>query len=184
MVLAVVHASHLDPLVVSTVYSRRVGWMSRIEFYGSAASRAFLQAIGAFAVDRRAPGLSPVREAARRLAAGEVVGIFPEGEIATGSGSVCRGGEIKDGAMYLSALTGCAVVPVLVLGSHTLTRVGPWMPARRGRLWVRVGRPLSAGSQARRQPARRDESARLADGFRALFTEARDAWNLPEDVLP
>lgn len=184
VIIAVVHSSHLDPLVVSTLLRRKIAWMSRIEFYQSVVSRKFLQGIGAFAVNRQNPGLAPIRESARRLAAGDVVGIFPEGEIRNGGVSVCRGGGIKAGTMYLSALTGCPVVPVLVLGSASLSGVGPWLPALRGRIWLRVGQPVRADRGERDRAGRAAASAGLAECFRTMFREGQAEWNPPEDAFP
>ena len=183
-ILAVAHVSHTDPLVVSALTTCKISWMSRVEFYHNPIARILLDAVGAFPVDRKKPGLYPIREAMRRLERRGVVGIFPEGEIVNGPDSVCRGGPIKAGAMYLSALTGCPVVPILVLGTDKLSSPGPWLPARRGRLWLRVGMPITADASERHRTGRAAASQRLARAFQELFQSSRATWNLPDDILP
>jgi 1-acyl-sn-glycerol-3-phosphate acyltransferase len=180
VILAITHRSHLDPVVVSTLAEREIGWMARVEFYRQWHSRAFMNAIGAFPVDRVKPGVAPVREAIRRLRSSLVVGIFPEGEIQTGGARVTHGGPIKAGAVYLAALTGCPIVPVLVIGSEKLSSPWPWMPAKWGRLWVRFGEPVRVEAGARSRAGRGAAAKQLREQFQHLHREAVAEWNLPE----
>ncbi|MFM7182116.1 MAG: lysophospholipid acyltransferase family protein [Verrucomicrobiales bacterium] len=180
VILAVAHRSHLDPVVVSTLLDRDVGWMARVEFYRHRLWRAVLKAMGSFQVDRRRPGVAPVREAARRLGSGHVVGIFPEGEIQTGDDRVTHGGPIKAGAVYLAALTGCPILPVVVVGAEKLSSPWPWLPAKWGRLWVRVGEPLTIGPEARRRAGRLIANEQLREKFIQVYAQSDAEWRLPE----
>jgi 1-acyl-sn-glycerol-3-phosphate acyltransferase len=180
VILAVTHRSHLDPVVVSTLLDREVGWMARVEFYHHGVLRALMNAVGAFPVNRMRPGVAPIREAIRRLRGGLVVGIFPEGEIQTGNDRVSHGGAIKAGAVYLAALTGCPILPVVVVGSEKLSSPWPWMPAKWGRLWVRFGEPLHIGPEARQRAGRHAASERLREDFRDLYARCAADWDLPE----
>ena len=180
VILAITHRSHLDPVVVSTLVDREIGWMARVEFYRQWYSRAFMKAIGAFPVDRMKPGVAPVREATRRLRSALVVGIFPEGEIQIGDTRVTHGGPIKAGAVYLAALTGCPIVPVLVAGSEKLSSPWPWMPAKWGRLWVRFGTPMRVTEIARCRAGRGAAADQLREQFQRLHREAVAEWDLPE----
>lgn len=180
LILAVTHRSHLDPVVVSTIIEREVGWMARVEFYNHRVLRAMMNAVGAFPVDRMKPGRAPIREAMRRLQSGSVVGIFPEGEIQTDGNRVTHGGSIKAGAVYLAALTGCPIVPVVVVGTEKLSSPWPWMPAKWGRLWVRFGEPFYVGVEARGRRERQRASERLKESIRLLYVEALGEWNMPE----
>lgn len=180
VILAITHRSHLDPVVVSTLIGREVGWMARVEFYRQWYSRVFMRAIGAFPVDRARPGLAPIREAARRLRSGQAVGIFPEGEIQIGDNRVTHGGPIKTGAVYIAALTGCPIVPVLVAGTEKLSSPWPWLPAKWGRLWVRFGEPFCVGPEARHRVGRKEASDELRERFRRLQAEACAEWKMPD----
>ena len=180
VILAITHRSHLDPVVVSTLVEREIGWMARVEFYRQWLARVFMHGTGAFPVDRLRPGVSPIREAGRRLSAGLVVGIFPEGEIQVGDDRVTHGGPIKAGAVYLAALTGCPIVPVLVAGTERLSSPWPWLPAKWGRLWVRFGEPMRFGVGARRRAGRNAAADQLRESFRRLQAAATTEWDLPD----
>jgi 1-acyl-sn-glycerol-3-phosphate acyltransferase len=184
VILAVCHVSHLDPIVVSALLPRQIGWVARIEFYASWIAGTFLHWGGAFPVDRYGAALPAVREGLRRLQRGEIVGIFPEGELMEGKASVLRGGGVKRGVCLLAARSGCPVLPVIVLGTDQLRKLGPWLPARRGRLWLRVGPvmfPEGDGSARQRRGAL---AARLEAEFVRLFAEARSEWELPDSIIP
>jgi 1-acyl-sn-glycerol-3-phosphate acyltransferase len=184
VILAVCHVSHLDPVVVSTLLPRRIGWVARIEFYRSWMVRAFLHSGGAFPVNRKGAALPTVREGLRRLRRGEVVGIFPEGEIMRGRASVLRGGRLKRGACLLAARSGCPVVPVVVLGTDRLGNIGPWLPAKRGRLWLRIGPAMRPDQEGAAKISRAEFAGRLEAEFVKLFVEGQRDWGLPESIVP
>lgn len=184
MLIAVSHVSHLDPIVISAVLQRRISWVSRIEFYQQWFMSRMLYHGGAFHVNRNGSALPTVREALRRLARGEAVGIFPEGELMSGGNSVLRGAAIKHGVCLLAARSGRPVLPVIVLGTDQLGRLGPWMPAKRGRLWVHVGMPIHAGKDAHDRQGRADFAAVLVAEYVRLYAEMRAQYNLPESIAP
>jgi 1-acyl-sn-glycerol-3-phosphate acyltransferase len=95
---------------------------------------------GAFPV-RRGGGSADLLSAARLLAAGRDVVIYPEGTRSR-DGSVA---EFRQGAARLAALAGVPLVPVGITGTRTLlpaTRAGA--RARRAAVTVRVGMPVAA----------------------------------------
>lgn len=183
-VIAVSHVSHLDPVVMSVVTSRKISWVSRIEFYRYWPMRTVLYLGGALRVDRQGSAIPTIREGLRRLARGEAVGIFPEGELMRGEQSVLRGARIKQGVCTLAAWSGKPVVPVIVLGTHRLVNIGPWLPAKRGRLWVYVGAPIFAGPGARTHAGRAEFAAALEAEYVRLYAKAREAFKLDESIVP
>ncbi|RYD37563.1 MAG: 1-acyl-sn-glycerol-3-phosphate acyltransferase, partial [Verrucomicrobiaceae bacterium] len=104
--LAVSHVSHLDPVVMSVLLKNPVSWMAREEFYRCRSWAAFLDRIGAFPINRHGKALPGVREALARLRRGEMVGIFPEGEIMAGGDSAVHGGPVRRGVALLAARAG------------------------------------------------------------------------------
>jgi 1-acyl-sn-glycerol-3-phosphate acyltransferase len=182
VLIAVSHISHLDPIVISAVVKRRISWMSRIEFHQQWLMRNVLYYGGAFKVDRTGAALPAIREALRRLKRSEAVGIFPEGELLRGDHSALRGGRIKRGVCLLAARSGCPVLPVIVLGTDRLGQVGPWMPARRGRLWVAIGQPLYASAADRGRSGRQHFAERLEAEYIRLYQEMKLSHALPEMV--
>ncbi len=184
MVLAVSHVSHLDPIVVSAMLARRVSWVSRIEFFQNWISRKVLYHGGAFRVDRIGAALPTIREGLKRLGRGEIVGIFPEGEVMEGERSVLRGASVKRGVCTLAARSGCPVVPVVVIGTDRLRHVGPWLPAKRGTLWMLVGEPMQAEPGDHTKEGRRRFAARLEAEYVKLYAEIRRTFGLPETIVP
>lgn len=184
MLIAVSHVSHLDPIVISAVSRRRISWVSRTEFSRHWFMRAILYHGGAFQVNRGGPALPTIREGLRRLKRGEAVGIFPEGELMRGENSVLRGAGIKHGVCLLAARSGRPVLPVVVLGTDRLGRFGPWMPAKRGRLWVHVGNPMFAESHGHNRQGRADFATRLSAEYVRLYAEMRAKYDLPDSIVP
>ena len=125
-----------------------------------------------------------IREGLKRLGRGEAIGIFPEGEVMNGERSVLRGAAVKRGVCTLAARSGCPVVPVVVLGTDKLRKVGPWLPAKRGKLWMLVGEPLQAGEHARTKKGRAEFAAILEAEYVKLFAEMRREFSLPETIVP
>ncbi|MES2921422.1 MAG: lysophospholipid acyltransferase family protein [Verrucomicrobiota bacterium] len=184
MLIAVSHVSYLDPIVVSAVLRRRISWVSRIEYHRQWFMRNVLYHGGAFQVNRKGPALPTIREGLRRLERGEAVGIFPEGEMMTGANSVLRGAGIKHGVCLLAARSGRPVLPVIVLGTDQLNQFGPWMPAKRGRLWIHVGEPMHANTDGNSRQGRADFAERLIAEYVRLYAEMRVKFDLPESIAP
>ena len=182
--LACAHVSPLDPFCLAPLWPRRVGWMARVEFYRRGWSKRALRWLHAFPVHRQGVAVGAIRESLRRLARGEVVGIFPEGEIMAGAASVLRGGAIKRGVCLLAARSGRPVLPCIVVGADKLVAVGPWLPAWRGRLWVEVGDFIPPVTGPDRRVARAQMAAEVERAFVKLYAEARARWQLPDSIVP
>ncbi len=165
-VLACSHVSHLEPFIISTLVNRRIDWMARIEFYRYHLFAAMLREFDAFPVNRRGVPVRAIRTAIERSRAGRVVGIFPEGGVAHGSDSVLRGGPIKKGACVIAYRAALPVLPAIILGTHKLNCVRPWLPFRRARVWVNFGRLVYPRLE---EPRRRVARDLMADDLRAEF---------------
>jgi len=182
--LAVSHVSHLDPVVVSVMLRRRVSWMAREEFYRNRLWAWFLDRMGAFPVNRQGRALPGIRAALSKLRAGEMVGMFPEGEIMKGADSVLRGGPIRRGVALLAARTGVPVVPVVVSGTQRLNRPLPWLPIKSGKLWVVAGPALHAPPDANTRAGREAFAARLEQALMEVYAELRREFPQPETEVP
>ncbi|MEA3209631.1 MAG: 1-acyl-sn-glycerol-3-phosphate acyltransferase [Chthoniobacter sp.] len=182
--LACSHVSHLDPFCLSAVLPRKIGWMARIEFYRHPWSARLMRCFHAFPVNRQGVPVSAIREALGRLRAGEVVGVFPEGEIKTGPDSVLRGAAIKRGVCLLAQRSGRPVLPCIILGTEKLNALDPWLPFLRGRLWIACGKFIEPVSGPDRRAARAEMAAQLEAALRQLYTEMRAEFGLEDSVLP
>jgi len=184
-ILACTHLSHLEPFVVASVIRRRVRWMARVEFFGLWWAGRVLRMGGAFPVDRFGNSMPAVRRAVALARAGEIVGIFPEGGVANGARSVFRGAPYKHGACTAAVATRLPIVPVVVLGTHDLNRVAPWLPFRRGRVWVAFGRDVlpPAPSESRRAD-RLEMAERLQAEFVRTYQELLNRAGLADAEVP
>jgi 1-acyl-sn-glycerol-3-phosphate acyltransferase len=182
--LACSHVSHLDPFCLGALLPRKIGWMARLEFYRQPWAAQLLRAVHAFPINRQGVPVSAMREALARLRRGEVVGVFPEGEIKAGAESVLRGGPIKRGVCLLAQHSGRPVLPCLILGTEKLNALDPWLPFLRGRLWVACGDFIEPVVGPNRRAARVEMAARVEAALRELYATARREFALDDSVLP
>jgi 1-acyl-sn-glycerol-3-phosphate acyltransferase len=182
--LACSHVSHLDPLCVSVLLKRRIGWMARIEFYRRRWTAWLLEAADAFPVNRQGVPVSTIKTSLARLARGEIVGMFPEGEIKGRSDSVFFGGPIKRGVCLLAQRSGCPVIPCVILGADKLNAVEPWLPRLRGQLWIAFGEAIEPVYGPDRRAARAEMAARLEQALATLYRQLRDHHDLDDSVVP
>ena len=183
-ILACAHISHLDPFCIASVWPRKIGWMARMEFYRRAWAAALLNRLHAFPVNRQGVAVRAIREGLQRLGRGEVVGIFPEGEIKNGQESVLRGGAIKRGVCLLAARSGCPVLPCIVVGTEKLNRVRAWLPIRGQKLWIICGDFIAPISGPNRRAARKEMALEIENAFSRLYADLRDRWELDDSIVP
>jgi 1-acyl-sn-glycerol-3-phosphate acyltransferase len=182
--IAATHLSHLEPVIVSCAVPRLIRWMARIEFYKYGWSRWVLNNHGCFPVDRFGTPVSSIRRAIQLLDEGELVGIFPEGGVVHGPAAAIRGGPIKKGVCVVARRARVPIVPVVVLGADQLNRVPPWLPFRRGRLWMAFGEPLTCDYTLGRRACRDELARRLSASIVALYQELLQAGGLHDSQFP
>lgn len=171
-ILACTHLSHLEPILVSRRCRRRIDWMARIEFYRYRLIARLLDALDAFPVNRRGVPVRAIRTAIDRVRRGRIVGIFPEGGVASGTKSMMHGAAFKKGACVVAYRSGAPVVPVVMVGTDKLTRIGPWLPFRNARVWMIVGEPVYPPlDERRRRVARESMAQELRSRYRSLYAE-------------
>jgi 1-acyl-sn-glycerol-3-phosphate acyltransferase len=184
-ILACTHMSHLEPPVLSVLLRRRIDWMARIEFYGIPPLAWLLRAIDAIPVRRYGVPVQAIRAAVARAKSGRIIGVFPEGGVASGKASVCHGGPIKLGSCLIAMAAGMPIVPVVVLGVESLNHPRAWLPTRSSRVWVIFGRPLvppvsqpGRAFAAERRAQRAEMSAELQRRFIELHAELHRRYNI------
>ena len=184
-VLAATHVSHLEPAIVSCHARRTIHWIARVEFFRHRLAGAALRFVGALPLHREGVPARTIRRAIALAAAGEVVGIFPEGGVKTGGDAVFRGGPMRRGACVIAIRAGVPIVPCVVLGTERLNRVGPWLPFKRARAWVAYGHAIELPpTSMHRRAARIDMARRLQAEFVRLYRELLDRSGLADDEVP
>ncbi|MBM6403945.1 1-acyl-sn-glycerol-3-phosphate acyltransferase [Phycicoccus sp. CSK15P-2] len=176
-VLAANHQSFVDFLVVGVPAvdrGRLVRFMAKQAVFRWPVASPLMRAMRHIPVDRRS-GAAAARTAARALARGEVVGVYPEATVGHAFALKDRA-DLKDGAAFLALRTGAPLVPVAHWGLHRVSTVGPRWSLRRGR-WVGVvvGEPLSP--RPGETPA--ELTGRLHEALRSLVEELLDRYPDP-----
>jgi len=134
-IIAANHRSFLDPFVIGTMSRRPIYYVAKKEIFQHPVLAWFLNALGAFPVDRGASDVEMLKTARTILARGDMVLIFPEGT-RTRPGPL---GRPRRGVGRLALETGAPVIPVAVFGTEAVRR--GWR-IRPHRVRVRAGRPL------------------------------------------
>lgn len=140
------HRCPVDPILIfSTSPIKRQGcWVRRLEFLTASeycslgGFRGWITFVmQSIPVERDGRDTGPVKEALRRLKAGRLVGIFPEGRINTGEGLLA----FNPGVAWLALHSKVPVCPVFVCGAPRGTNiVEPFYTF--SRVCVRYGEPL------------------------------------------
>ncbi len=105
------HVSYVDAIILSLASPRPVRFLAHEGFFQRPVLGFLLKAVGCIPVsDRRSK--DAIRAAVAHLRAGEVVGIFPEGQL-TRTGSLL---ELKRGWELIVRQAGCPVLPVVMDG--------------------------------------------------------------------
>ena len=138
------HRSHADTaaLIAALPARRQPAVAAAADYWFGAGSRARICRVlcAAFPVRRSGGGSADLAAAARLLAAGHDVIVYPEG-------TRSRDGDIGDfhrGAARLAAAAGAPLVPAGISGTRTLLPPGGPPRPRRAAVTVRFGAPVGA----------------------------------------
>lgn len=161
------HTSYLDPPLVGITTRREVSFLAQAGLARSRPMRYWLAQVGVTLIDRDAPSKDALRLIADTLAAGEVVGLFPEGTRSP-DGAVA---PFRSGVEFLVRRTGASVVPIGIDGAHrAFPRRALWPRPRK--IVVRYGEPWPA-AQVLAPGGVEALRARVAELARAPLRESR-----------
>ncbi|WP_249375636.1 1-acyl-sn-glycerol-3-phosphate acyltransferase [Streptomyces sp. I05A-00742] len=170
VILAVNHSHNIDgPMLMGTA-PRPVHFLIKKEAFIGPLD-PFLRGIGQLKVDRSGADRTAVTGALDVLAAGGVLGIFPEGTRGEGDFAALR-----SGLAYFAVRSGAPVVPVAVLGStERKGRLVPGLPPLRSRVDVVFGDAFAAGdgSGRRTRTALDEATARIQRRLSAHLADAK-----------
>lgn len=146
VILAVNHSHNIDGPMVMGVAPRPTHFLIKKEAFTGPLG-PFLTGIGQLKVDRAAADRTAIGQALGVLAAGGVLGIFPEGT--RGEGDFA---SLRAGLAYFAVRSGAPIVPVAVLGSAERPgRLIKALPPLRSRVDVVFGDPFEAGDGSGRR---------------------------------
>lgn len=169
-ILAPVHRSNADSLVIAGLTRRRLRYMGKHTLWKYKPIGRIFTALGGFPVKRGAADREALRKCTEVLAGGEPLVVFPEGT--RQSGPVVQ--SLQEGAAYLAARSGVPIVPVGIGGSEDALAKGS-KKIRRVNIRVVAGAPLLPPQTEGRLP--RSAVARLSEELKSrlqdLFDEAQ-----------
>ena len=183
-VMASNHISHFDPPFLSGWFPRKIDWIAMSELFATGWSKAGFGWLDVIPVDRSGDDRHALREALRRLSAGRVVGVFPEGGIRDGERSMLAGAPVRDGAVMLAVHAGCPIIPVVILGSERLYNAKNWLPWRRAKVFIAVGEAIDPPAVKSRSAAREQMRADLTAAIIRLKDDLVRECGLGENDLP
>ncbi|MBT7470396.1 MAG: 1-acyl-sn-glycerol-3-phosphate acyltransferase [Actinobacteria bacterium] len=137
VILAPVHRSNLDSLLMSPLTKRPIRALAKESLFKIRPLGWALASLGAFPVRRGGADRESMRVARELLKEDNMVLVFPEGTRHQGS----QIAELFDGTAYLAAKSGAQVVPVGIAGTEEAMPSGSRFP-RPKRVRVVVGAPL------------------------------------------
>ena len=137
-IVAANHVSYLDPPVLGVASPRPLRFMARDTLFRYPGFGQLLRALLVMPLRRGESDVHAIREAVKRLKAGECIGLFPEGtRQLTG-----RLGQAKAGIGLLANLAGVPVVPAHIQGTFAaLPPSATWFHPSKIR--VAFGPPIS-----------------------------------------
>jgi 1-acyl-sn-glycerol-3-phosphate acyltransferase len=170
VIFAVNHSHNIDGPMVMGVAPRPTHFLIKKEAFVGPLD-PFLTRIGQLKVDRETTDRTAITRALDLLAAGGVLGIFPEGT--RGEGDFA---SLRAGLAYFAVRSGAPVVPVAVLGSSDRPgRLIKGLPPLRSRVDVVFGNPFDAGdgSGRRTRKALDEATERIQKQLTAHLENAR-----------
>jgi len=170
VIIAPVHRSNLDVLLVNSISERRVRSLAKQSMFMSRIGLWLFSALGAIPVERGTADREALRASTMLLDRGEPLMIFPEGTRQSGP----EVGEVFDGAAYLSGKTGAPVVPVGFVGTEEALPSGS-KRVKRSRVRIVIGEPIEPerGETGRVSRTQREEfSKRLRAALQDLMDRA------------
>lgn len=147
-IFAANHLSQFDIFAMEAFFPHDFRWLAKKELFKIPIFGQAMRRAGAIPIDRshRRSALASLMEAAKRIAAGTSVVIFPEGT-RSGDGQLH---SFKAGGMVLAIKSGVSVVPVAISGTYEVLPKGGIM-VRPGEVVIRVGSPIDPSAYSNKQ---------------------------------
>jgi 1-acyl-sn-glycerol-3-phosphate acyltransferase len=171
-VLAPVHRSNVDFLLVAFLRRGRMRYMGKASIWRYDLPGRFFNMLGAFPVHRGTADRASLRTCMEVIENGEPLVMFPEGTRQAGPVVV----EVFDGTAYVAARTGVPLVPVGIGGSEeAMPKGAKFIKPHKVVLVVGKPIPIPKGDGSGRVPRRviRELSEQLHVSVQSVFDESR-----------
>jgi 1-acyl-sn-glycerol-3-phosphate acyltransferase len=171
-VVAPIHRSNLDFILVSCIHSTRMRYMGKASIWKYPTLGRFFSMLGAFPVHRGSADRESLRTCMRIIENGESLVMFPEGTRRDGP----KVAELFDGPAFVAARTGVPIVPIGIGGSSEAMPLGAKV-IKPHKVVLVVGEPIyppvGDGTGRVKRRVVREMTERLAVDLQALYDEAR-----------
>jgi len=167
-ILAPVHRSNLDSVLIATLTSRRIRALGKESLFTTPGVGYVCAALGAIPVKRGAADKDAMKAALRLLSDGESMIVFPEGGRQHGNTI----GPLFDGAAWLASRTGARVVPIGVAGTEEVLPQGA-RRVHRSDVAIVVAEPMELVGNEGRRPDRQQLQA-FTEQLRVELQKAQD----------
>ena len=167
-ILAPIHRSHLDSILIATLTSRRIRALGKESLFTTPGVAYVCAALGAIPVKRGAADKDAMKAALGLLADGESMIVFPEGGRQYGN----EVGPLFDGAAWLASRTGARVVPIGIAGTEEALPQGARRP-HRSTVAIVVADPMELVGNEGRRPDRQALQA-FTEQLRVELQKAQD----------
>jgi 1-acyl-sn-glycerol-3-phosphate acyltransferase len=148
------HTCSSDPAMITHCSPRVPGFLIAKEYYDLKVFQPLLIHMNCVPTLRNGHDVLATRDALRRLRAGGILGIFPEGNLSNAGRRKPRPG--KPGVAYLALRSRAAIVPVLIRGGPQTSDVLPaWVCPSAKTMRLTFGRPLDLSAYYERPIDRR-----------------------------
>ncbi|MGI9019074.1 MAG: lysophospholipid acyltransferase family protein [Euzebya sp.] len=171
-VLASNHIGYLDFVVVgygARQAGRLVRFAAKKEIFDHRVGGPLMRGMKHLPVDRDGDAMAVMDEAARRLAQGQVIGMFPEGTISRSF----MPAKAKTGTVRMAMEAGAPLIPTAVWGDHRLSTKAVTRNLQRG-VEIRVGFGPAIDYENTEDP--RDVTLRLMAAITAVVTDLQRAY--------
>jgi 1-acyl-sn-glycerol-3-phosphate acyltransferase len=170
------HISSADPAILTGILLPHwVRYMAKVELFQKPGMGELFALSGTFPVRRFDRDLGALREAEDLLAAGRIVGMFPEGHRSDTGAMI----EAHPGTALIALRSNAPVVPVAITGSEAF-RKGPFSALNQPKMRVVFGQPFQFHHEGRTRRAdveaaseriMREIAARLPARYRGVYLE-------------
>jgi 1-acyl-sn-glycerol-3-phosphate acyltransferase len=161
------HTSSIDPIVLQAYSPRLIRWMMASEYFVYKPMCWVFNGVGVIPVERTGRDLAATRAAMRALAAGYVLGVFPEGKIEKSDELM----PFQSGVGLLALKTGAPVYPAYLDGTQrNLSMVEACY--RPSSISVSFGQPVDLSDLKESKPAIIEATHRIESAVRDLRTRS------------
>ena len=165
LILAANHRSNMDPVLLAAAVRRPVVFMAKAELFVVPLGW-LLRSIGQFPVRRGGIDRDALARTRAVLAAGGVLGLFPEGT--RGAGDFM---SMHEGLAWVLLRERCPVLPVAIFGTERVRRRLGWLPLA-SPVTIVLGPPIDLPEPGQGRGGRRAATEALRCTLRAFVEQA------------